>query len=72
MLMVERTNRIMYSAPLADTKMPTMNKMVLIVFPNPQKSIGIWWTKMKSPEGKRLFNVGEYKDDGTQPENFRM
>ena len=64
--MVERTNRIMYSAPLADTK------MVLIVFPNPQKSIGIWWTKMKSPEGKRLFNVGEYKDDGTQPENFRM
>lgn len=72
MLMVERTIRHMYSSSLGETKMPRKNQVVYISSPYLPSGVGIWWTDRKSPDGKRLFNVGYVRLDGAQPEFFRM
>lgn len=73
MLMVERTVRHVYSHLLnAETKMPRKGQVVYLSSPYIPKGIGIWWTERKSPEGKRLFNVGEARADGVQPPLFRQ
>ena len=72
MLMVERTIRHMYAEALRETKMPRKGQAVYISSPYLPSGIGIWWTDRKSPEGKRLFNVGNVRTDGSLPDLFRM
>ena len=71
MLMVERTVRFIYGDALRDTKMPRKNEMTVIAYPNPRPPVGIWWTDRKSDEGKRLFNVGAIRPDGSTPPLFQ-
>lgn len=71
MLMVERTVRYMYPIALKDMKMPRKGQTVFIADPY-QVGIGIWWTDRKSPEGKRLYNVGPQRPDGSHPPLFSM
>ena len=69
--MVERTIRHAYSHMLgADFKMPRKDQVIYLSSPYVSEGIGIWWTDRKSPEGKRLFNVGRVRLNGEQPPLF--
>lgn len=71
MLMVERTIRHAYSHMLdVSVKMPRKNQVIYLSSPYVSEGIGIWWTDRKSPEGKRLFNVGRVRLNGEQPPLF--
>lgn len=71
MLMVERTIRHAYSHMLGtNVKMPRKNQVIYLSSPYVPEGIGIWWTDRKSPEGKRLFNVGRVRLNGEQPPLF--
>lgn len=71
MLMVERTFRAGYSHLLSpDFKMPRKGQVVYLSSPYVPQGIGVWWTDRKSPEGKRLFNVGQVRPNGEEPPLF--
>jgi hypothetical protein len=71
MLMIERTIRHAYAHVLGpDTKMPRKGQAVYLSSPYFPHGVGIWWTDRKSPEGRRLFNVGRVRADGEQPPLF--
>lgn len=71
MLMVERSVRHTYSHMLpTDTKMPKKGQTLYLSGPYAPSGVGVWWTDRKSPEGKRLFNCGRVRLDGSQPPLF--
>ena len=71
MLMTERTIRHAYSHILSkETKMPRKGQVVYLSSPYIAAGIGIWWTDRKSNEGKRLFNCGRVRIDGSEPPLF--
>lgn len=73
MLMTERTLRHSFGASLeAGVKMPRKGHTLYISSPYAPSGMGIWWTDRKSPEGKRLFNVGNVRPNGEQPPLFQM
>lgn len=73
MLMPERQVRHSFSASLdPGVKMPRKGQTLYISSPYAPSGMGIWWTDRKSPEGKRLFNVGNVRPNGEQPPLFQM
>lgn len=72
MLMVERTVRYMYALDVG-TKMPKKGEKLLVVPPSAlgKEPHAIFWTDRKSDDGKRLFNAGVFREDGTEPPLFQ-
>jgi len=50
-------------------KMPTKNKKVIIC--DAFGTVVVHWYDGTTPEGKRLYNVGYLRDDGSQPPLFQ-
>ena len=72
MLMIERQVRSTYAFLLNnEVKMPRKGQKVYLSSPFVPSGMVICWTDRKSPEGKRLFNVGPVTVDGKDPELFR-
>lgn len=73
MLMVERTVRYMYALD-ASIKMPKKGEKLLVVPPSAsgKEPHAIFWTALKSDEGKRLFNAGIFREDGSEPPLFQV
>ena len=72
MLMIERQLRNTYAFMLnADTKMPRKGQKLYPSSPFVPSGMVIIWTDRKSPDGRRLFNVGAVTPDGKDPELFR-
>lgn len=71
MLMVERTVRHVYGHLMdSGMKMPKKGQSLYLSAPYCPTGIGIHWTERKSDEGKRLYNCGRVRLDGTLPPLF--
>lgn len=73
MLMVESTVRHMYSLG-AEIKMPRKGEKLLVVPPiaSGREPHAVYWTNRKSDDGKRLFNAGIFREDGSEPPLFQI
>jgi hypothetical protein len=73
MLYLERQVKFVFGTMLNEVKMPKKGQKVYVSCPiTCPEGIVIEWTDRKSPEGKRLFNVGNIRLDGSSPPLFQM
>jgi hypothetical protein len=71
MLLIERQVRQQFILD-ASVKMPRKGNKLFLSSPFYPSGVVVYWTDRKSPEGKRLFNCGAYRPDGSEPPLFTV